>query len=390
LQLKQGDPVEILEKKDGFLKVRYRIDGDFPVDGWIPEAAISSPSTTAIPENKRQLYEAEEKALVETEVKSFPSQSPSESVKTQMSAKTLLGGNKAEALSPLKMHIRPAGPWLYEGYFSLGHNSWHEALRTKKEDTMEYGDAAFLEYDVSGIYMGFSGKLTYQYGKWELGGLATYGITFFRGSVPTTTTAFRPGLDQGNVQALLHEFILGPYARYPVKLHRDWMLYPEIRLLPMFNMFSTNQLKSTDNVNPGVPGQSALYSFTSLRLDAELAPELHMPFNLRFTPSATVTLFNLFSESPIVTSSAGIELDDSNKRRTGSPDGSNFGLGYGAKLAWNLKSYGWETFNLIASYKVTDYSKNYKGVGNRAGVKTIDVKSTASSTVFSFGAEYFF
>lgn len=379
LQLKQGDPVEVLEKKDGFVKIRFKIDGDFPVEGWLPEAALSQTDATTSTTAERQPYEMVPKSPVETEVKEFPNAPLTESVQTQMKAKDLKAENREAALGPREIHRRKPGPWLFETQYLFGYQSWNESIKTKKEDTQTYGDSPFLQYDMSGVLLGAQFKASYDFQMWEVGGFVSYSLTFFRGSVPATTQTYRPGIDQGNVQALMHDFQLAPFVRYPFKFGSQWILIPELRLISSFNLFSTNQLKSTDNVNPGVLGQSVLYSFSSVRADAEFAPELKMPFNLSLTPKIGVSLFNWFTESPVT-----------DVFRTGEPDGTGFNLSYGAKLTWNLKSYDWETLNLVASYSMKDYSKNYKGQGNRAGLKTIDAKSTAHSTLIGLGAEYLF
>lgn len=390
LQLKQGDQVDVLGRENGYAKVRFRLEGDFPVEGFILEGALSSKLGAESLAAGSQAYEKSGATAPEMEAKELPRAPLTEQPKIDIQPRGTLDGRSTAQVEESKPWLRQAGPWVYEGHGFVGFTFLEEAFTTKVEATQVYATEPFLKYEMQGVTLAARGRIGYKFNKLEVGGYGSYDLTFFRGSVPTASATFNPGINKTNVQALMHELKVGPYVRYPFLIAKGWSVRPELRILPSVNLFSTNQLKSFDNVSPGVPGQAVLYSTTNISVMAELAPEVSMPFDLILTPKVGATFFTILMEGQTVNSSAGVALADADKLRTGSPKSPGLLLHYGASLAWNAKRIGAETINVALTYAVTDVSKKFGGLGNRAGVKMIDTKSSSTSTFMGLGIEYLF
>lgn len=392
LKLRKGDAVDVLGKENGFFKIRYKLEGDFPIEGYAPEGALAG----ARPEDLQKFSKEGQSYKPETPPRSLSEAPPvMPSLPTEIT-KPQISPQKGEAVRATSLdrevvHKRDPGPWLFEGRASMGYSLMKESLKTKAVDTAgtPYGDP-FLQYEMPGLRFGLEGRVLREMGDYEVGVLTQYAMTLFRGVVANATSNFDPKIDSANVQATRHEFALGPLVAFKYSFHPQWHLRSEVRILPYLVIHTVNQLKSQDNMNPGVTGQSVLYSQNVFGALAEFSPSVSMPHHFRLTPLVGATLYSSFTESPIQTSLNGEALSEAETRRTGKPKTGSFVFHYGVELAFNLKPLGWETINMAAAYRVTDLSHQFSGQGNRAGLKTLDVQATSSLTTYSFGVEYLF
>jgi hypothetical protein len=382
LQLRQGDRVEILEDQNGILKIRYRIDGDFPVEGYITKEAVSETVAADSLKPPSVQYEALAKESPTTQQSELSGLQNSQVLQPNITSRSEL---KSKPVRPATK--RDPGPWLFEVQPRMGLDYWSESLTTKYTADQTKATEPFLEYEMAGIQMGVSGRAGYQWPtKWELGVFGSYGISFLRGSVPGASNTFDPQIEPGNVKATLHDLQMGPYFRRPYLLTRGWSVIPEIKILGGLHFFQTNQLQSKADATENVPSQSVLYSYISFLGDLEVSPEVQMPLSFFAKPNLRVNLFQSFSEGP--TTEAG--LADEDKLRTGSPKSKAFLLSYGITAGWRADSLGMEVLQLSASWQHRDLSKAFSGRGNRAGMATLDAESTIVVNSFSLNVDYLF
>ncbi len=388
--------MEITARQPGFVKIRYKLEGDFPVEGWVPEAALG---TGAITEQKvadtQQPYQVQAEPSTPSAIPDLNRQALSEKIDPSIKVGSPLAGAAGRTSpaiqTPAKIHKRTnTGPWLYETHVMTGLNFWKEALTSKLESTNAYSTEPFISYEMQGFLLSLEGEAARKFKDIEAGGFLSYDLSIFRGQVPSASSSFNPHIRSTSVQALLHEINFGPFVRLAYPVAKKVTLIPEARVYGSFSQFTTNQLQTVSDSGLGLNAQSVLFSYTSMQAGFEFIPRVSLPYHLTVSPHAGLGFFTYFSEGPIVTTSNGGALDTDDQIRTGSPNGADFAISYGAKISWNLQKYGWETLNLVAAYRVRDYSKKFSGQGNRAGIKTIDAKSEATTESFSLGAEYLF
>ncbi len=392
LQLKQGALLEVIGSEGGFARIRYRLEGEFPVEGFALEAGIrrnASPDQIPLIQSKQQDYEAKNLLEPVTEaaplVNALPSESPDASLIPKPKAReSMLIVSKPKKRSQNRLRA--------EGHFGLGFQTLAEDLTTKPSDSNSYATEPFLSYEMSGVLFDLNGRMTYRASdSVELGLHLNYDFTVFRGSVAAPSSSLSPNIDESNVQALMHEVQSGPYVRYEYRLNKRFAIEPELSLLGAYQLFTTNQLKTNDDLAPGLQGQSVLMNWQIMQVLPKLSVNLRMPNELLLRTHLALGVWTSFSESPTTTTDAnGVALAEEDMIRTGAPSSAPMGINYGAQLNWNLKRLGVETMGLIAFFNSRDVSRTFSGSGNRASMLMKDTKTSTRILNFGIGAEYLF
>lgn len=387
-QLKQGDRVEVLSTQDGWSKVRYRLEGDFPVEGWVASGGLGNPSAVKV---EAPTYTPEAKTDLAQGPSELPKMAKPEGVQTQLQSNAEM--KKSNTESRLGKVAEPArrreGPWKFDLRAGLGFNFWTESLHTKLVSNQQSATGDFVKAEMTGLALNPTGHAGYEFSSGiEAGLYGAYELTFFRGTIPAASASNDPRIDPASVQASMHDFRLGPYAKREFRFKRGWGIQPEVRAFPLMNFFLTNQLKSQDQTS--VPGQSVLYSYTTFAFKSELIAQIQTPWHLSVSPEVGLMMFQSFSESPTVNSVNGAALPEADQLRTGSPASNSLLLSYGVTGSWNLKTFGLEIINLNAYWKVQDFSKKFTGRGNRAGIATLDAESKISMTSMGLSLDYLF
>lgn len=392
LQLKQGTPIEVIGSESGFAKIRYRLEGEFPIEGFALEDGIRR----NIPENqikalqpKQQNYESEETVEPVIEAAPLPDTLPSESPDASLLPKPKERESLFIVSKPKK---RSQNRLQYEGHFGIGFQTLAEDLTTKPSDSDSYATEPFLSYEMSGVLFDLNGRLTFRATtSLELGLHLSYDFTVFRGSVAAPSASLSPNIDESNVQALMHEIQSGPYARFEYRLNKNYSIEPELSVLGAYQLFTTNQLKTNDDLSPGLQGQSVLMNWQIIQLLPQVSLNIRMPNELSLRTHLALGVWTSFSESPTTTTDAnGVALAEEEMIRTGAPSSAPLGLNYGAQVNWNLKRLGVETVGLVAFFNSRDVSRSFSGVGNRASMLMKDTKASTQIYNFGIGAEYLF
>jgi hypothetical protein len=381
-ELKQGEPVEVLDIQGNFTQVRYRIEGEYLVTGWLPVAVLSKPSKS-VPKitDLGQSYVSESKAPVTTEVKEFPvTQMTEKVIVPQGSGQKLKLEAKKEAppLPPPVSHHKEFG-WTNEVSVQLGLQSWQESITSKQTSGTSF-DGPFLDYSLSGATLQIHDVLDYKFPTLPIsvGGDLIYRFTFFSHSVDSSNV----NVAKSSIQAQFHEAEITPYIRGHFKLHPLWKLEPELGPTIGFHSFVTNHLHDVPPSTITRPGQAVLFGLTALYAKVSLRPTVRGPYNLRFTPDVSMLMFYSFSEYPTASDTTGV--------RTGEPDGAEMSLNYGFELGWGLEKFRAPNSEMVFSLLTQEYSRNYTGVGNRAGIQTLNASASNSMTIYSIGYRYLF
>jgi hypothetical protein len=392
LQLKQGTLIEIIGSEAGFAKIRYRLEGEFPIEGFALEAGLQRNTTTnGIPliKAKQQDYEAQDSLEPVTEAAPLADALPSESPDASLLPQPKPRESRLIVSKPKK---RSENRLRAEGNFGIGFQTLSEDLTTKPSDSDSYATEPFLSYEMSGILFDFKSRMTYRASdSVEVGFQLNYDFTVFRGSVAAPSASLSPNIDESNVQALMHDVQSGPYIRYEYRLNRRFAIEPELSILGAYKLFTTNQLKTNDDLAPGLQGQTVLMNWQVMQVLPQLSVNLRMPSELSLKAYIALGVWMNFSESPTTTTNtSGEALPEEDMIRTGAPSSAPLVANYGAQLNWNLKRLGVETVGLVAFFNNQDVSRTFSGSGNRASMLMKDTKASTRILNFGIGAEYLF
>ena len=290
---------------------------------------------------------------------------------------------------PLK---RAGGRLNLEGQFGIGLQTLSEDLTTKASGSNTYATEPFLSYEMSGLVFDFEGHASFKtISTLHLGLNVKYDFTVYRGSVASESASFAPNINKSNVQALMHDIQLGPAARYQFRINSQYALEPELSVLGAYQLFTTNQLKTKDDLAPGLTGQSVLMNWQIMQIIASMAIRLQMPYEISLKSHLALGLFTQFSESPTTTRDAsGALLPEDEMVRTGKPSNAPMHINYGAQLSWNLRRFGLETIEVMGFFNRRDLSRSFSGGGNRASMLMNDTKASTRFYNFGLGGRYLF
>lgn len=398
VQLKRGDSIIVTPKNSGnYVSVQYWIDGEFPVEGWAPISAmqvINDPKELAgIRKDLVQGYEPQpkQKILTDENLKEVPEVNTEEE-KRPFQDKTG---------SPIPPPPRDQGETAELEFFEVleapilrkdkklsiqlqvesGLNFFGESIKTKNTgETQEYFADPFLDYEMNGYEVKTLVKALYALDYLEVGGQVQYGITIFNGSVPATNA----NIANSSVLGTLHDISLAPVVRknFPFKL---FSLEPELQVGIHYQLFSVNQLRAESNNQP------VLFNWKNLHMKLRFIPRFYIPYGLSLEPLVGFVVFQSISESPLQNvDNAGNALPETSQIRTGSAGFAPGGLIYGASLIWDLRAANVDQLRIRLSYEVEDHSRKFSGFGNRAGIATLDAKSSVQFTHYLLGLDYFF
>lgn len=381
VQLKEGEGVEVLETEGTYSKIRYRIEGEYPVTGWIPTAVLSKPGANSPRFSEQgQAYVSESKFSENTELKDFPDLKMTEKVILPTNAQKLkMDPKKIEPPAPPPIsNWKPFG-LANELTVSLGFQSWQDDLTTK-QTSGAYFSGPFLKYELRGPTLEVRDEVLYKLSDRPLsfGGLIQYRFTFFSDSIDANNSE----IAQSGIQAQFHEVEVHPFVRASYSLSEGWTLEPQLGPSFGFHSFVTNQLRDMSPTNPNRIGQSVLFGVSAYYLKAEFRPQVRSPWNLRFLPILSMNFFYSFSEYP--------SSSDPQSIRTGSPNGGSIAFSYGGEMGWNLKQLRNPNAELVFKALFQTFPRNYSGAGNRAGEQTLDVKAEASTALYCLGYQYLF
>lgn len=386
LQLRRSDKVDVLETKDSFTKIRFKIDGDFPVEGWVPTDALilGASSIAAAP---TQSYQVKPKEEVVSTVDEFPEMLSDEKVMIPKGVATLSPSSEetADTTSTTAPKDKTAdGPWLPEFRLMIGYVNFSESLTTENSSGGYFG-SPFLKYDLSGLQFNADTRLYYDMDSFQVGGALQYAFSLFKDSISASNTT----IQKSNVQAQMHEIRLGPTIRTSFQFTPDFVFTPEVQALGGAQFFSTNQL--VDKGATGRTGQPVLFNMTAFYGELVFIPALSLPWNFLLEPEVGVLFNYQFTESPItVTNTDGSPKADADKIRTGTPETAHFLFSYGTNLLWSMEKLGMPSTRLFVRYHHMDLSRSYSGLGNRAGIATSDVKASSGLKTIGLGIQYRF
>lgn len=391
LVLKQGDFVDILETNEAFVRIRYKIDGDFPVEAWFPKDALKLGNQTEVAAARKEaLYAPLESPLASPpktlEAESFPETRalkrslnlpPSPSTSSTAAASTTLFSQEKKA-SPRPLRI---SGWYNDLEASLGIHQWSESLKTQKADGSYY-DTAFLKYDLNGIFLSLRDELGYALPWGKVGAQGSYSFTYFSDSV----TPQNEEIAQSSIQAQFHEIQISGFVRKkPLLLPRGFQFEPEAHLIFGAQIFQINQLRDISPTNPNRLGQPVLMNLYRYSADLKLMPSFRMPYRFTLSPELGLTLMAFFYETPTLKATTEAE-----SIRTGTPQMSSLLLSYGAKLRWQMDDLGMSRSELFVDFSMRDLSRKYSGEGNRAGMKTKGVQTSNTLMKLALGYQYQF
>lgn len=389
--LKAGDSLTVLATSGAFSQVRYYIDGDFPVEGWVPSEGIKmiSAQTEEPAELSRQAYEPNQtEESVVTSVQEVPQEELPESVELpeEIDLKKFPDPTRIPSTAGVREDQKKSSPslqlepqkrqadrdWQYQLGFNLGRSTFKEAL-SSQGDSQE-----FLSYKIQGLLLEAQGKATHALKAYQTntGLTGSYTFNFYDSSVGGGNTNVVPS----SIQAQRHHLRIGGFLEKDYQLHRLFIFNPEAQFNLHFEYFATNQLRTTGLGTINFP---VLFGYWAFYPSLDFIPRLYLPYDFQFSPLLSLILIYMFDE--LDTQTVGTNLVG-----TGKADKSFFGLKYGFDLLWNMRSLRLENADLRLGFHMTDIDRKFKGNGNRAAIAVQNGKSNISISEIQLGFEYQF
>jgi len=384
--LRNGDPIEVFRSQNGWTHVRYMLEGQYPLEGWLPTEVIRlRDSSQRLEGSREQAYEPKARTQENTEVETprLPDrelpEKPNvwEDISRFPDPKRMpaVPNAKANPNEPIK---RPAKRFEKEvrsitsASVYVGSSEFAEKIKSKVNGAYPAGN--FLDIELQGVSLGLEAQYAYRLqNEIRLGGLFRYTASIY----DTNVGGGSSNVSATSVQAQLHDIRVGPSISKPWVLKSNIILEPELRLLGCGQIFLTNQLRSSTNNFP------ILFNFTAYTGFMELILKTELPYGFKLEPYVGLSLLYSFEEDPTTTYDEGF-------LGTGATKSSMFDLQYGANLAWNMAAIDLEQLDFSFKLDVQNYSRNYSGTGNRAEVETQDAKSSLSLFQLAAGLQYHF
>lgn len=393
--LRAGDKIQVIQQGENLSKVKYLLEDQFPVEGWLPNAAFRTLKTNeAAPgplETQEYTPESRDQKVI-TQVQQIPSEELPEQAELpdrlkraeRLPDRKPSSTNRRRPISSEPFRLKERGtqtnPWFGSFGIFAGINEFKE-----KVSTLDANDnrANLVNYKISGPQFGFKSFYGYQYPEYRFGGRLDYAITLF----DTTIGGGSSNVGGSNIQAQLHDAKLGAFGSKRWNFKKwgyDFGLEPEAQLSFNFQMLDTNQLLTNaldsngNSLNfPVLFGYQAYYSML------EITPRAYLPFRFVLEPRLGVTLFYMFTELDTRDFGAQGQL------RTGKPAMSMFDLSYGVDLSWNLAPLR-VPGQIKAGVHSNTFNRKFSGAGNRAARATRSAKSKIETFVYTFGYDYLF
>lgn len=381
----------VLASSGAFTQVRYYLDGDFPVEGWVPTEGIKmiSVQTEVSAELSRQAYEPEEaQESVVTSVQEVPQEELPETVElpNEIDLKRFPNPTRIPSTAEVREDQKKSKPslqlepqkrqvdreWQYQFGLNIGRSTFEESLKSQ-------GDSQdFLSYKIQGLLLEAQGKATHPLKAYQMntGVTGSYSFNFYDSSVGGGNTNVVPS----SIQAQRHHLRIGGFLEKDYRFHRLFIFNPEAQFNLHFEYFSTNQLRTTGLGTINFP---VLFGYWAFYPSLDLIPRLYLPYDFQLSPLLSIILIYMFDE--LDTQTVGTNLVG-----TGKADTSFFGLKYGVDLLWNMRSLRLENADLSLGFHITDIDRKFKGNGNRAAIAIQNGKSNISISEIQAGFEYRF
>ncbi len=389
--LKRGDLIDVLALAADYYRVRYLIDGDFPVEGWVLQESVQLDEVMARPIEQQKLnpYRPSPKQEVEATnpeatLKELPeiAQLPEGTAQEQKSqALDLLDKNKnpnSESSNTLSNdHNKTASSnSQWSGQLSFGYSRYSESISTLNSSNKR---VPFLKFALEGLGLDLMGQWTYRLRLLSLGLRGRYFFHFYDSEVGNT----KVGVARSSVLAQLHEAQLGTL------IHRKWdfkrfAVEPELEVGASFQLLSLNSLKDT------TLNQSVFFGHQKIRAYARTVLRTYLPGDFILEPEVSLLLFEKISEQPVDLLIPEANGSAAEYMRTGVPQGQKFLLTYGGSLLFSLRSLGLPDSRVRIYGTMSDQSKKFSGTGNRAGIATRDAKSSGKMISAGLGYQHTF
>lgn len=390
--LKRGDLIDVLALTADHYRVRYLIDGDFPVEGWVLQESVQLDDVMAKPIEQQTLnpYRPSHKKEVETTspettLKELPeiAQLPVGTVHEQKSQsldllnkKKTLDSEPPNTLSDEANKQKTSSNSRWSGQFSIGYSRYSESISTLNSNNKR---VPFLKYAFEGLGLDLLGQWTYPLQLFRLGLRGRYFFHFYDSEVGDKKLGVAPA----SVLAQLHEAQLGALIQRKWDFQR-FSLEPELEVGASFQLLSLNSLRDT------TLNQSVLFGHQKIRAYVRAVARAYLPGDFILEPEISLLLFEKLSEQPVDLLIPAANGSAAEYMRTGVPQGQKFLLTYGGSFVFSLRSLGLADSRLRIYGIMSDQSKKFSGTGNRAGIATREARSSGKMISAGLGYQHTF
>jgi len=389
--LRRGDRIDVLQYQGDYYRVRYLIDGDFPVEGWVLQESIQLDAAGQKPIERldSNRYRPTEREVGVAPTSQLPSGDLPENVKLpedKMSKTTTEEIKKEKRVKEnpamvFSKNEKPResknnSPWKWNAAVRLGYSQYHDAVSSKNSAGTT---TKLLDYTLEGFTMELLGGLTYSLHSFLLGVRGHYAFTFYDSEVSDVAG----GVSKSSVLAQLHDFGVAGFANRKFDFAK-FSLEPELELGANYQYLSLNSLRDL------TLNQTVLFGHRLIYLTVAAIPRAYLPFNLILEPELKLTLFQTFTEYPTSLLVNKTATTPAEYMRTGAPKTGSMLVSYGGSLAYPLSSMGYEHSRIRAFGFVSDFSKKFSGTGNRAGIRTDSASTKTDIIRAGLGYEYLF
>jgi len=388
--LRRGDRVDVLQYQGDYYRIRYLIDGDFPVEGWVLQESIQLDEAGQKPIEKMESnrYRPTEREEVLATSPALPSNDLPENVKLPEDKATIT--SPEEVKKEKRVKEKPAmvfskdekplaksdSPWKWTAGVRLGYSQYHDAISTQNTAGTTN---QFLEYTLEGFSIEALGGFSYPLHSFLVGARAHYNFTLYDSEV----SDLAGGVSKSSVLAQLHDFGVAGFAsrRFDFK---KFSLEPELEFGANYQYLSLNSLRDL------TLNQTVLFGHGMIYMTVAATPRAYLPYDLILEPELKLTLFQSFTEYPTALLVKKTSTTPAEYMRTGQPKTGSMLLSYGGSLAYSLAKMGYENSRLRAFGYISDFSKKFSSTGNRAGIRTENAKTKTDIIRAGLGYEYQF
>lgn len=388
--LRQGDRVELLQEQAGFARVRYLLDEEFPLEGWMLLESLQLNSDVIRLPRSEQNYRPEARALdtapgateLKTEGLVQDVTLPEEKAIKPNGTDSLQSKRAPKERPALRLPESTKAPrawatdWRFSTNLLMAYSQYSESLTTQ---TSSETPVKFLDYSFEGFAAQFYFGAETDWNGFILGSRLGYEYSLYDSEV----NDMAGGVTASSVLAQMHDISLRPYMSRRFDFSKI-SVEPELELSLHYQYLGLNTLRDLTR------NQTVLFGHQMYYLDAKITPRLYLPYKLLLEPFLAITLFQIFTESPTELLVEATDEDPAEYMRTGAPKTSSFLLTYGASLAYPLEFMGWKNSSIKAFGQYRDISKKFSELGNRAGIQTDRVTSKTHILQAGIGVEYGF
>jgi len=389
--LRRGDRVDVLQYQGEYYRVRYLIDGDFPVEGWALQESIQLDAAgqkqiEKLESNRYRPLERESSRAIETQLPTselpetvkLPGDKAPASDSDDFKKEKRVKENPAMVFSSDEKSRQPkmASLWNWEAGVRLGYSQYREAVTTK---TAAGASAKFLDYTFEGFTIEALSGFSYAIRSFLVGIRGHYAFTLFDSEVSDVAG----GVSKSSVLAQLHDFGIAGFASHRFNFSKV-SIEPELEFGANYQYLSLNSLRDL------TLNQTVLFGHGLIYMTAAATPRTYLPYGVILEPELKITVFQSFTEFPtslLVKTTASTPAE---YMRTGKPKTGSMLFSYGGSLIYSLKEAGYENSRLRAFGFVSDFSKKFGDTGNRSGIRTNEAKTKTKIIRAGLGYEYRF